>query len=462
MSFVPDTRSRSAPRQLPLLVARDPRRVLAWRDGRAVSAAEFLAHVHAVAATLPVAEAVVNLCEDRYAFMVTFCAAIVRGQITLLPSSRAPQAVDEVMATHPGCYALGEQALDPAPRGYRQLAPLDDAPTPSAKLVCPQIPAEQIVAIGYTSGSTGVPHPSPKTWRSFHASNAGNLGMLRTLIDGAFGIVATVPPQHMYGVETSVLLPLLGGHSVHAGRPFFPADVATTLANVPAPRVLVTTPVHLRALVESGVALPPLALIVSATAPLTPALAQAAEDRFGAPLRELFGSTETCVFASRRPTDSEDWQLFADVVLHPQPDGTVVEAPQLAQRVTLADIVSLSAGGRRFRLCGRRADLLEIAGKRASLSDLTRRLLAIPGVRDGVVFQLGDRDTLGVQRIAALAVAPGLDESVITDALRRSIDPLFLPRPLRLVARLPRNETGKLPRAALLALLGERNEATTH
>ena len=59
-------------------------------------------------------------------------------------------------------------------------------------------------------------------------------------------------------------------------------------------------------------------------------------------------------------------------------------------------------------------------------------------------------------------MAPGLDESVITDALRRSIDPLFLPRPLRLVARLPRNETGKLPRAALLALLGERNEATTH
>ncbi len=456
MSYVPDTRPRTAPRRLPLLMTGDPRRVLAWRHGRAVSAAQFLAHVGAVAATLPAADAVVNLCEDRYAFMVAFCAAVVRGQVTLLPPSRAPQAVDEVMAMHPGCYALGEQALDSAPQGYQRLPTLDDLPAPDAKLAWPQIPTEQIVAIGYTSGSTGVPHPSPKTWRSFHASNAGNLGMLRAMIDGAFGIVATVPPQHMYGLETSVLLPLLGGHSVHTGRPFLPADVATALAEIPAPRVLVTTPVHLRALVESGITLPPVELIVSATAPLSLALAQAAEGCFGAPLREVFGSTETCVFASRRPAVSEDWQLFADVTLHPQPDGTAVEAPQLSDTVTLADIVSLAAGGRRFRLCGRRADLLEIAGKRASLGDLTRRLLAIPGVRDGVVFQLGERDALGVQRIAALAVAPGLDEAVIVGALRRSIDPVFLPRPLRLVDALPRNETGKLPRAALLALLGAR------
>src|SRR3546814_11138169 len=68
--------------------------------------------------------------------------------------------------------------------------------------------------------------------------------------------------------------------------------------------------------------------------------------------------------------------------------------------------------------------MLEFAGKRASLSDLSRRLLAIPGVRDGVVFQLTDGDALGVHRIAALAVAPGLDEHAILDALRLAIDPL--------------------------------------
>ena len=453
MAIVYDTYRREAPQRLPLLSAVDPLRVLAWRDGQAVSAAQFLAHVRAVAVTLPAATAAVNLCEDRYAFLVAFCAIVLRGQTNLLPSSRAPQAVDDVMATHPGCYALGEQVLDPAPRSYHRLPLLEVAPPMAADAVWPMIPADQVVAIGYTSGSTGTPSANGKTWGSFHASNAGNLAMLQAVVGAHFTVVTTVPPQHMYGMEMSVLLPLLGEVGVHAGRPFFPADVAAALAEMPPPRVLVTTPVHLRALVESGVELPSIAAMVSATAPLPVELAQAAERCFGAPLLEVFGSTETCVFASRRPTVDENWALYGGSTLHPQPDGTAVEAPQLAAPVTLADIVSLSDGGRRFRLRGRHADMLEIAGKRASLADLSRRLLAIPGVQDGVVFQLGGGDALEVHRIAALVVAPALDEHTILDALRRAIDPLFLPRPLRLVTALPRNETGKLPRAALLELL---------
>src|SRR5262249_30409252 len=146
----------------------------------------------------------------------------------------------------------------------------------------------QLVAIGYTSGSTGVPKGNLKTWGNFNASNAGNVRMLQAALGSNFHVVATVPPQHMYGMEMSVLLPLLGDVSVHAGRPFFPADVATALAEVPAPRVLVTTPVHLRALIGSGVALPPIAAMVSATAPMPVELAKAAEERFGAPLLEVF------------------------------------------------------------------------------------------------------------------------------------------------------------------------------
>jgi acyl-coenzyme A synthetase/AMP-(fatty) acid ligase len=458
LAIVYDTYQREAPQRLPLLGLADPSRVLARRNGNAVTAAQFLAQVQAVAAGLPAAPAAVNLCEDRYAFLVAFCAIVLRGQTNLLPSSRAPQAVDEVMAAHPGCYALGEQVLDPAPHGYRQLPSLDTTLPIGTDAGWPLIPADQVVAIGYTSGSTGTPSANKKTWGSFHASNAGNLAMLQAAIGPQFEIVATVPPQHMYGMEMSVLLPLLGEIGVHAGRPFFPADVAAALAEVPAPRLLVTTPVHLRALVESGIELPPIAAMLSATASLPVELAQAAEQRFAAPLLEVFGSTETCVFASRRPAVDADWSLYDDVTLHPQPDGTAVEAPQLDASITLADIVSLSDGGRRFRLRGRHADMLEIAGKRASLADLSRRLLAIPGVQDGVVFQLDDGDALGVHRIAALAVAPGLDGHAILDALRRAIDPLFLPRPLRLVTALPRNETGKLPRAALLALLDQHDE----
>jgi acyl-coenzyme A synthetase/AMP-(fatty) acid ligase len=453
-----DTFQREAASRLPMLIAADPERALVRRRGGTVSAANFMAQVQAVAGVLPAGPAAVNLCEDRYAFLVAFCALALRGQINLLPSSRAPRALDEVMSAHPGCYAIAELSLDPKPPGYWRMPSLDEVLPAPASPLSPWMAAEQVVAIGYTSGSTGTPSANVKTWGSFHASTIGNRNMLERMVGSPFEIVATVPPQHMYGLEMSVLLPLLAEVSVWAGRPFFPADVAADLACVDLhgatlPKVLVTTPVHLRALVESGVALPPIAAILSATASMPIELARAAEQRFAAPVLEVFGSTETCVFASRRPTVDEDWSLYDGVTLHPQPDGTLVSAPQLSASVTLADIVTLSHAGRSFRLRGRHADMLEIAGKRASLSDLTRRLLAIPGVQDGVVLQLGDGDVLGVHRIAALAVAPGLDEHAILDALRLAIDPLFLPRPLRLVAALPRNETGKLPRAALIALL---------
>lgn len=452
-SNVHEITGRAAASRLPLLVGSLSRPV-AWRGGQAITAAVFLGHVRQVAALLPEAGSAVNLCEDRYAFLVAFAALIVRGQTNLLPPSRARHAVDEVMSGHPGAYAIGELDLAPAPAGYLRMPSLDDDATIETDV--PLIPADAVVAIGYTSGSTGKPKPNVKTWGSFVASNAGNAAMLGKSIGRSFDLVATVPPQHMYGMEMSVLMPLLSEVSVHAGRPFFPADVASALGTMPEPRVLVTTPVHLRALVESGVTLPTLAAFVSATAPMAVDLAVAAEERFGAPLYEVFGSTETCVFASRRTSTEEDWTLYANVVLHPQPDGTLVDAPQLAEPVVLADIVSLHAEGRRFHLRGRNNDLLEIAGKRASLGDLNRRLLAIAGVRDGVLFQLDDADASGVRRIAGLVVAPGMTEQAVLAALRQAMDPVFLPRPLRLVDALPRNETGKLPRGQLLASLAAR------
>lgn len=450
VSTVPDLLpSGGTPAWRPLLVDAAAARVVAWRGGRAITAAEFLADVANLAPRLPTAAAAVNLCEDRYAFLVAFAALLARGQTNLLPPSRAAHAVAAVMAAHPGCYALGEVALAAPPPRYLQFAL---GSTGGALVAVPQIAENAIVAISYTSGSTGVPRANLKRWDKFAISTRHNDAILRAVAGERYHVVATVPPQHMYGLETTVLLPLLAGAAIHAGRPLFAADVARALDEVPEPRVLVTTPVHLRALVASTQALPRIAAMVSATAPLPRELAQAAEARFGAPMQEVFGSTETCVIAHRRTAQADAWTPYAGVMLHPQPDGTRVEAPQLVAPVVLADIMEVQADGA-FRLRGRNADLLEIAGKRASLGDLTHKLLALPGVTDGVVFQLDGPDSMGVQRIAALVVAPGQTAQSILAALRHEIDPVFLPRPIKLVAALPRSETGKLPRAALLAAL---------
>lgn len=436
-------------------------RLFAFDASGTIELGRFAREVRAVAGQLPDAGFAVNLCEDRYRFMVALCAAALRGQTTLLPPSRAPAVVDEVLAQHRDSYALGdarvgEDAIASAKHRHWQLP----AALPQQEGDALTIPEDLLIAIGYTSGSTGRPKPNPKTWASFRASTTQNLAALADLLDhsgtatstAVTPLIATVPPQHMYGMEMSVLLPLLGPVAVHGARPFFPADIARALHEAPGLPLLVTTPVHLRALVESDASLPPMRGIVSATAPLSRELALAAERRFGCEVRELFGSTETCVIARRRTAHEEAWTPLPGVQLTPQPDGTAVQAPHLAQAVVLADLMDVHADGR-FELRGRNADLIEIAGKRASLGDLTRRLLAVPGVTDGVVFQLDPCARTGVARIAALAVAPGMSESAVQSALREHLDAVFLPRPLRLVSALPRNETGKLPRDALAALL---------
>ncbi len=448
VSAIVESECASAP-LLPLLADPDLSRTFAWRDGQSISAGEFLAEVMALAAVLPAAGYAVNLCEDRYRFLIMFCAVGVAGQTNLLPASRAPQAIAEVMQAFPHSYVACECELDFAPPRFFRV-PVLCANVDNVAVFNPQIALDHVVAIGFTSGSTGAPKANPKTWGAVCASSALNAQLLCSNT-AAPNVIATVPPQHMYGLELSVLLPLRSSAAIHVGHPFFPADVAQALNDVPAPRVLVTTPFHLRALMQENTALPPLQAIVSATAPLDACLATLAEQRHTTKVVEVFGSTETCVIAHRSTAVDAAWRLYPGIDLQPQPDGTVVSAPYFAAPILLQDIVELLPS-RRFVLRGRNSDLLEIAGKRASLADLTSRLLAIPGVTDAVVFQL-DADVRGVGRLAALAVADGVGEGEILNALRAAIDPVFLPRPLRLVPALPRNQAGKLPLAALLAAL---------
>ena len=65
-------------------------------------------------------------------------------------------------------------------------------------------------------------------------------------------VLGTVPPQHMYGFESTVLLPLASGAILTAERPYYPADIDSLIRRMPAPRTLFITPFHLRVWLESG------------------------------------------------------------------------------------------------------------------------------------------------------------------------------------------------------------------
>jgi acyl-coenzyme A synthetase/AMP-(fatty) acid ligase len=259
----------------------------------------------------------------------------------------------------------------------------------------------------------------------------------------------------MFGFESTVLLAWQTGNALSAAHPFYPADIATALAQLPAPRVLVSTPVHLRALLDAGIELPPIEVVLSATAPLTTRLAQSVETRFKTRLIEIYGSTETGVMASRRTAQTAAWHLVSGVRLVPDGERTRAEGELVEPPLVLNDVIELLDDAH-FLLHGRLADLINIAGKRHSLASLNHILNTIPGVRDGAFHMPDENDPERVTRLAACVVAPELDAAHLLAALRERIDPVFLPRPLVFVDALPRNSTGKLPRQALEALFRDK------
>jgi acyl-coenzyme A synthetase/AMP-(fatty) acid ligase len=272
-------------------------------------------------------------------------------------------------------------------------------------------------------------------------------------------LVSTVPHAHSYGLESAIVLPLQHALLLTAERPFFPSDVTAALDGE-RPGILVTTPVHLRALIGDATAAtngPPIGsaahagFVLSATASLSAELASLTETLFRAPVFEIYGCSEAGQLATRRTTDGPVWRCLQGFSLRQTVAGTWVSGPD-EHDVLLADEIELT-GDHGFVLQGRTGDLINVAGKRGSLADLTRRLMAIDGVQDGV-FLVPANDGDGTPaRLAALVVAPGLDASTIMAALRERIDPAFLPRPLRVVDALPRNLLGKLPRTEMLRLL---------
>ncbi len=425
--------------------------IIAYRQSQPITVAQFLAEVSALADAIPRHAHVINLCMDRYRFAVALGAALSRQQTSLLLPNETPGLVQQIVARYPDLYCLTDTAFrHPSVLTVAYPEKLPEARGPSA---VPAFPAAQVGALAFTSGTTGLPVPNMKTWGSLVRSTLAAGARLNISAFPNAVLLGTVPQQHMYGLESTVLLALQHGLALHAGRPFYPADICAWLEELPRPRGLVTTPIHLRALVGDAIALPAADFLLCATAPLAPQLATEAEARFAAPLYEIYGCSEAGQLAVRRTVETEEWRCLDGIELRQDERGTWVSGDPIAVDVLLNDVIELR-GSDRFLLMGRTADLINIAGKRTSLAHLNYHLNSIKGVRDGVFVMPAENDG-AVTRLVAFVVAPGLTTETIMSALRRRIDAAFLPRPLHVVDALPRNATGKLPREAIIKLAAE-------
>jgi len=430
-----------------LIAPREATAVIATRRGEPVTAARFMHDVLRVADAMPAGRHVLNFCADRYRFAVVFCAAVTRGMTTLLPPTTTPNVIAAMRSFAPDVFYISDDDAAQVELPRVTLPPEDDAH--SASFAIPDIPAEQLAACVFTSGSTGEPQPQFKTWGGL----VRNIAAEARRFDAGPGltIIGTVPPQHMFGFESTVLLPLLGGATLTAERLYYPADIDAAIARAPAPRIIFITPFHLRAWIESG-EVSHVETMVSATAPLSVGLAREAERKTKGEVLEIYGCTEAGQVASRRPTVSPEWQAFGGLRVSSQGDQAWVAGGHVEQPTRLMDIIEPIGDGTRFLLHGRTADMVNIAGKRNSIGYLDHQLTAIAGVVDGAFFMPDETDPDGVTRLMAFVVAPTLTPAQVTAALRERIDAAFLPRPIVMLDRLPRQLTGKLPREELKKL----------
>ncbi|OIR17667.1 2-succinylbenzoate--CoA ligase [mine drainage metagenome] len=441
---------------LPLLTHISLDKIVAWQKGAPISVEKFLADAAHLAVLLPSGKHILNICRDRYHFAVGLAAAIISNKVSLLPPTHTPEMVQQLQAFSAEVFCLhdNDDCTIALPKLRYPAMPEHAA----SNMAIPQIDAQQLVAIVFTSGSTGTPIPHAKKWGSLVRNvqaQAARLGLSENIglsENKSYSIVGTVPPQHMYGFESTILLPLQSGNALSSTQPFYPADICSALQETPAPRILVSTPLHLRLLLDAELEVPELVLALSATAPLSNSLAHKAEASLKAPLLEIYGSTETGQIATRRTTQGEAWQLFPDVRLTQMIEHICAVGGHLESPVPLSDIIE-STSAEHFLLHGRTQDLINIAGKRSSLANLNHHLNAIDGVIDGAFFMPDEASHDHVTRLSACVVAPSLTASNLLAALRTRIDPVFLPRPLLFVEALPRNSTGKLPREALKKLI---------
>ena len=417
------------------LIGRAPGDIVFRTGSDIVSAQHFLVLAHALAARLPDCPHTANLCIDRLHFTLAMAAIFLRRQVMLLSGDRTPDRLARLRQD----FADLATIVDSDVAAVVAARPAGDADNPL-------LPADQPAALVFTSGTTGEPVA--------HAKSFGSLVRRAQSMRVLFGpdaatVVGTVPPQHMYGFETTVLLPLHAPVAVSRAAAFYHADITHALAAVPEPRILVTTPMQLRLLLEAAAPLPPLARVVSATAPMPPELAAAAEARWQTEIHEIYGATEVGTVARRRTLDGDVWTLFPDVTLRQAAAAVDVEAPHAIPTPLNDEIAQEDAG---FRLIGRKADMVKLAGKRASLAGLNRILNGIAGVRDGLFVAPDDLDDRPGARLLAYVVAPERSSADILADLRRLVEPAFLPRRIVRVEGLPRNELGKLPRQALATL----------
>ncbi|MFF5028098.1 4-coumarate--CoA ligase family protein [Streptomyces collinus] len=375
---------------------------------------------------------------------------------------------------------------DSAP-GHRSLRDMLATTAPEPDLAFD--PAEDVAALPYSSGTTGVPKGVMLT----HRQIATNLAQLEPAVPAGPGdrILAVLPFFHIYGLTALMNAPLRHGATVVVLPRF---DLDTFLAAIENHRITglyVAPPIVLALAKHPAVArydLSSLKHVISAAAPLDAALAAACSERLGLPpIGQAYGMTELSPGTHVVPLDA----------LHRAPPGTVgrliagtemrvvslddphkdlpagepgeilIRGPQvmkgyLGRPDATADMIDpdgwlhtgdvgrVDEDGWLF-VVDRVKELIKYKGFQVAPAELEALLLTHPGIADAAV--IGARDDDGNEIPHAFVVrqptADGLTGDDVTAYVAERVAPYKRVRAVTFIEDVPRAASGKILRRQL-------------
>ncbi|MFJ6985175.1 MULTISPECIES: 4-coumarate--CoA ligase family protein [unclassified Streptomyces] len=350
-------------------------------------------------------------------------------------------------------------------------------------------PAEDVAALPYSSGTTGLPKGVMLT----HRQIATNLDQLAPAVTAGPGdrILAVLPFFHIYGLTALMNAPLRQGATVVVLPRF---DLETFLAAIQNHRITglyVAPPIVLALAKHPAVArydLSSLRYVISAAAPLDASLAAACAARLDLPpVGQAYGMTELSpgthvvpLTAMREAPPGTVGKLIAGTEMRivslddpgqdlpaGEPGEILIRGPQVMKGylgrpdataamidpdgwLHTGDVGHVDADGWLF-VVDRVKELIKYKGFQVAPAELEALLLTHPGIADAAV--IGDLDDQGTEVPHAFVVrqptAPDLGEGEIALFVGERVAPYKRVRKVTFVDAVPRAASGKILRREL-------------
>lgn len=331
------------------------------------------------------------------------------------------------------------------------------------------LPDDFIALEIYTSGSTGEPQAIAKTISQLDLEIATLESQWPSRQEAV--VLTTVSHQHLYGITFRLLWPLSAGQAFARLLCEYSEDVFHQALHY-AKFSLVSSPSHLSRM-TTGVAWSELSercqYIISSAAALSKKDSINVSKLLNAPVREIYGSSETGVIAWRIQQEDEGlalWQALPRVELAEGSDKLLsVNSPFVGQNtaLTLSDQVLFHSKDK-FELLGRKDSIVKVEGKRVSLTAVETCLRSHDWVKDIKALIVTRKR---VEVVVALQLSPAGDAqlmllgrksviAVLKKHLTSDFEAVVLPRKWRFIDVMPYNKQGKLPVSTLQCLFEQK------